>query len=191
MHRYLSAFFILFFATAIAAAEEKTYPVQVIDTGNALETVSLANDPKTGEKHTWFASLKPVDPLKFSAKLLQGDKRKDICPEDFKPVQVPENLLKVFGLQPKPTVLWYYKAFIAPSNPRATLALRLGKINDTDEVYLNGILIGKSGGAGPNGELPGEAPSVTHFARVVGLVWRMVALWLLLLALLTVAHVLG
>ncbi len=46
-------------------------------------------------------------------------------------------------------------------------------------------------GGGPNGELPGEAPSVTHFARVVGLVWRMVALWLLLLALLTVAHVLG
>ena len=44
---------------------------------------------------------------------------------------------------------------------------------------------------GPADALPGEAPSVAHFARVVGLVWRMVALWLLLLALLTVAHVLG
>lgn len=44
---------------------------------------------------------------------------------------------------------------------------------------------------GPADTLPGEAPSVAHFARVVGLVWRMVALWLLLLALLTVAHVLG
>ena len=46
-------------------------------------------------------------------------------------------------------------------------------------------------GSTPGDELPGEAPSVAHFARVVGLVWRMVALWLLLLALLTVAHVLG
>ncbi|MEZ5606893.1 MAG: CobD/CbiB family protein [Burkholderiaceae bacterium] len=46
-------------------------------------------------------------------------------------------------------------------------------------------------GAGQPDDLPGEAPSVAHFARVVGLVWRMVALWLLLLALLTAAHVLG
>lgn len=46
-------------------------------------------------------------------------------------------------------------------------------------------------GTSPDDALPGEAPSVLHFARVVGLVWRMVALWLLLLALLTVAHVLG
>ena len=44
---------------------------------------------------------------------------------------------------------------------------------------------------GPADALPGEVPSVAHFARVVGLVWRTVALWLLLLALLTVAHVLG
>lgn len=39
--------------------------------------------------------------------------------------------------------------------------------------------------------LPGEVPQVAHFARVVGLLWRMVALWLLLLVLLTLAHVLG
>lgn len=150
MRRNIPVLFILLLATKLTAAEEKTYPVQVIDTGNAMDTVSLANDPKTGEKHTWFASLKTAEPVKLSAKLLQGDKRKDICPEDFKPVQVPENLFKVFGLQPKPTVLWYYKSFIAPSNPRATLALRLGKINDTDEVYLNGVLIGKSGVSAPN-----------------------------------------
>lgn len=39
--------------------------------------------------------------------------------------------------------------------------------------------------------LPGEAPDTVHFARMVGLMWRMVALWLLLLVLLTLAHVLG
>lgn len=39
--------------------------------------------------------------------------------------------------------------------------------------------------------LPGEAPRSAHFNQVVGLVWRTVALWLLVLVLLTLAHVLG
>ena len=39
--------------------------------------------------------------------------------------------------------------------------------------------------------LPGEAPTSAHFNQVIGLVWRTVALWLLLLVLLTLAHVLG
>ena len=39
--------------------------------------------------------------------------------------------------------------------------------------------------------LPGEAARTSHFTQVVGLVWRTVALWLLLLVLLTLAHVLG
>ncbi len=136
---------VLLCGAALSAAEEKTYPVQVIDTGNTLETVSLGNDAKTPEKYTWFASDKPVDPMKLSSQMLKGDKRKDVCPEDFKPVHMPENLLKYFGKKPEKSVIWYYKAFIAPSNPRATLAIRLGKINDTDEVYLNGVVIGKTG----------------------------------------------
>lgn len=146
MRRTLPLILSLACFTAAGAAEEKTYPVQVIDTGNALETVSLANDAKTAEKYTWFASDKPLDPLKFSGEMLKGDKRKDTCPPDFKPVFAPENLVKYFGLQPAKKVFWYYKSFIAPSDPRSTLALRLGKINDTDETYLNGVLIGKTGG---------------------------------------------
>lgn len=47
------------------------------------------------------------------------------------------------------------------------------------------------GAAVADGGLPGEAPRSAHFAQVIGLVWRMVALWLLLLVLLTLAHVLG
>ncbi|MFD1709370.1 CobD/CbiB family protein [Ottowia sp. GY511] len=42
-----------------------------------------------------------------------------------------------------------------------------------------------------NDELPGEPAIPAHFTQVVGLVWRTVALWLLLLVLLTLAHVLG
>ncbi len=39
--------------------------------------------------------------------------------------------------------------------------------------------------------LPGNEPHSAHLVQVVGLVWRMVALWLLVLVLLTLAHVLG
>ena len=39
--------------------------------------------------------------------------------------------------------------------------------------------------------LPGHEPESAHLAQVVGLVWRMVALWLLLLVLLTLARVIG
>jgi len=38
---------------------------------------------------------------------------------------------------------------------------------------------------------PGRAPELAHLRSVVGLVWRSVVLWLLLLALLTLARVLG
>ncbi|MDO5086585.1 MAG: cobalamin biosynthesis protein [Comamonadaceae bacterium] len=43
----------------------------------------------------------------------------------------------------------------------------------------------------PGAALPGRAPQASHLTQVVGLVWRTVALWLLLLVLLTLAHVLG
>lgn len=39
--------------------------------------------------------------------------------------------------------------------------------------------------------LPGAPPTVSDFSRLMGLVWRILALWLLLLVLLTLAHVLG
>lgn len=135
---------------AAAAPAPEDFPVQVIDLGNVRQPVSLADIP--GEKHTWFATDKAIDPLKFSAQQLKGDKRREITPEGFKAVKVPENLVKYFGIQKKQAVFWYYKSFIAPSNPRATLAFRLGKINDTDEVFLNGISIGKSGDASAKGD---------------------------------------
>ncbi len=46
---------------------------------------------------------------------------------------------------------------------------------------------GTSGGS----STPGRPADVAHFAQVVGLVWRMVLMWLVLLALLTMANLLG
>jgi adenosylcobinamide-phosphate synthase len=38
---------------------------------------------------------------------------------------------------------------------------------------------------------PGQAPELAHLAVVVGLVWRSVVMWMVLLALLTLARLLG
>jgi adenosylcobinamide-phosphate synthase len=41
------------------------------------------------------------------------------------------------------------------------------------------------------GSTPGADPQIGHLASVVGLVWRSVVLWMLLLALLTLANLVG
>jgi len=38
---------------------------------------------------------------------------------------------------------------------------------------------------------PGREPELAHFRSIVGLVWRTVVMWLVLLALLTLARLLG
>ena len=57
-----------------------------------------------------------------------------------------------------------------------------------------------SGAAGETGALteseafeatPGRQPDVAHLRSIVGLVWRSVVLWMVLLALLTLARLLG
>lgn len=52
---------------------------------------------------------------------------------------------------------------------------------DNDEVQAS------SGGS----STPGRTPDVAHFAQVVGLVWRTVIMWLVLVALLTMANLVG
>jgi adenosylcobinamide-phosphate synthase len=56
-----------------------------------------------------------------------------------------------------------------------------------------GLSTGGSGEAAawPGGSTPGLAPEFGHLRSVVGLVWRSVVLWMLLLALLTLANLIG
>ena len=90
-----------------------------------------------------------------------------------------------------------YANRFANSNDGVILAATAGAIG----VRLGGAALrpatnppaqpaGVSGAVAGTG-LPGEDPQSAHLVQVVGLVWRMVALWLLVLVLLTLAHVLG
>jgi len=48
-----------------------------------------------------------------------------------------------------------------------------------------------SGSAAAEGSTPGAPPQLGHLRSVVALVWRSVVLWMLLLALLSLANLIG
>ena len=58
-----------------------------------------------------------------------------------------------------------------------------------DELAQQGFTVDAS--VGNSAGTPGREPEVGHLRSVVGLVWRSVVVWMLLLALLTLARLLG
>ena len=73
-----------------------------------------------------------------------------------------------------------YEPRSAGDNDGIVLAATAGAVN----IRLQGT--GRDGNP-----LPGQIPELAHLAVVVGLVWRTVVLWMVLLALLTLARLLG
>ncbi|GAB1385887.1 CobD/CbiB family protein [Melaminivora sp.] len=98
---------------------------------------------------------------------------------------------------------WRFHAQRFPSdNDGVILAATAGAINirlggealrragDGDGVYAApGFEAGSE--LGDSGSTPGREPEVSHLRSVVGLVWRSVVVWMLLLALLSMARLLG
>lgn len=70
--------------------------------------------------------------------------------------------------------------------------IRLGSVARVADLPANGAHAMPPGPAAMLGEsTPGQTPELAHLAVIVGLVWRTVVLWMLLLALLTLARLLG
>jgi len=80
-------------------------------------------------------------------------------------------------------------------NDGVILAATAGAIN----IQLGGAALGRHAGlddedndkTADSSSTPGRPAQVAHFAQVVGLVWRTVLMWLVLVALLTMANLLG
>jgi adenosylcobinamide-phosphate synthase len=87
---------------------------------------------------------------------------------------------------------WRHHAQNFPQdNDGVILAATAGAIN----IRLGGAALTSSEEddttASGSSSTPGRIASLSHFAQVVGLVWRTVIMWLLLLALLTMANLVG
>jgi adenosylcobinamide-phosphate synthase len=89
---------------------------------------------------------------------------------------------------------WRHHAQNFPQdNDGVILAATAGAIN----IRLGGIALQPAAeGVTPpenadSSSTPGRVASVAHFAQVVGLVWRTVIMWLVLVALLTMANLVG
>jgi len=74
------------------------------------------------------------------------------------------------------------------------LGLQLGGVAapgvtpDRSKTFSSGV---DADATGADGSTPGQIPQLGHLQSVVGLIWRSVVLWMLLLALLTLANLLG
>ncbi|MDC8786021.1 CobD/CbiB family protein [Roseateles koreensis] len=74
------------------------------------------------------------------------------------------------------------------------LGLQLGGVAapgvtpDRSKTFSSGV---DADATGADGSTPGQPPQLGHLQSVVGLIWRSVVLWMLLLALLTLANLLG
>ena len=121
---------------------------------------------------------------------------------DWLPARLTALSFAVVGSFEEAMENWRFHAQHFPSdNDGVVLAATAGAIN----VRLGGEkLKAHAGGfatqwsesdagaaAGGNGRPPGREPEVGHLRSVVGLVWRSVVVWMLLLALLTLARLLG
>jgi adenosylcobinamide-phosphate synthase len=81
---------------------------------------------------------------------------------------------------------WRHHAEKFPDdNDGVILAATSGAIN----IQLGGAALQPN--APSSSSTPGRSPEISHFAQVVGLVWRTVVMWLVLVALLSLANLLG
>lgn len=69
----------------------------------------------------------------------------DFDPSQWKPVQVPGTMNDVEGFNSQSLEMWYFKRFYLEELPSHSMTLRLGRIDDRDRVYLNGVMIGHTG----------------------------------------------
>ncbi|MBL7260851.1 alpha/beta hydrolase [Paractinoplanes lichenicola] len=71
---------------------------------------------------------------------------------------VPDNWGNESDLQSYDGFAWYRKTFTLPARPDAKIVAALGKIDDADQAFLNGVEIGRTGGFPPAFDSTWEVP---------------------------------
>lgn len=119
---------------------------QTINSTTDIIDISSIN----AKQKEWFATIDQINPDSTTQYIIQNEKL--TIDTNWLPVEVPGNLYGVLNNGNDLDKIWYIKTFRISRKPDTSLSIRLGKINDRDQVYLNGQLIGKTGQFGA--ELP-------------------------------------
>ena len=109
---------------------DSKFAVQTVDAG----TINNLDTDISNKEHTWWVSF--IDP---------GTHEPVPVTEAWHPVTVPGYLTEVPGYSDSIGEMWYLKRFRIEGDLQHSLSLRLGRIDDRDQVFLNGKLIGATG----------------------------------------------
>jgi len=137
---------------------------------------------------TWQAS--PKDAKGWVSETLQNAAREAWRFVDWLPARLTAVAFAVVGNFEEAIDCWRNHAQRFPDdNDGVVLAATAGALN----VRLGGEALGaaETDGSQDSESTPGRTPEMAHLPSVVGLVWRSVVLWMVLLALLTLARLLG
>lgn len=137
--------FFLFLCIPVVSVHPESYVTQIImDTS---DVVSLGTYGQTGStRHTWWATDRELDPEIYSHRAIHPEFDPSLEDEmNWQPVQTPANLIGQGNFQKQKGHYWYLKTFRLSEKQHGPLSIRLGIISDSDRVYLNGHLIGKTG----------------------------------------------
>jgi adenosylcobinamide-phosphate synthase len=137
---------------------------------------------------TWQAS--PKDAKGWVSETLQNAAREAWRLVDWLPARLTAVAFAVVGNFEEAIDCWRNHAQRFPDdNDGVVLAATAGALN----VRLGGEALGaaETDGSQDSESTPGRTPEMAHLPSVVGLVWRSVVLWMVLLALLTLARLLG
>ena len=126
---------------------------------------------------------KRTDPPTLDGQVMAADEYRAALAE-YTPARVEE----LAGVSPAD--LSYLADLFGQRALKITSLWCMGMNQHTRGTAINDLVHGVHLLSGHFGK-PGDAPTSRHFNQVIGLVWRAVALWLLLLVLLSLAHVLG
>jgi adenosylcobinamide-phosphate synthase len=137
---------------------------------------------------TWQAA--PKDAKGWVSETLQNVAREAWRFVDWLPARLTAVAFAVVGNFEEAIDCWRNHAQRFPDdNDGVVLAATAGALN----VRLGGEALGaaETDGSQDSESTPGRTPEMAHLPSVVGLVWRSVVLWMVLLALLTLARLLG
>lgn len=119
----------------------QNFEIQTIDLKKEFTDL---NSPKS-KIHTWWATSQEINPKANSNDPLSKTNSFDLPDKIWVSTHIPGNPVAENIVNENSKYFWYRKVFILKEIPEEDQVLYIQRISDSDETYLNGTLIGRTG----------------------------------------------